>query len=1020
MSMRRWSRGSVRWLALLAAWSLPLAAQPAAPAPAPGPPAAPQPDTPPGDFYGNSLGGLFGGVPFNPEVFNPALPANPLGAGQSPSMFTAGRGPRKLTTSGNATIGFNAIKVNGRSDTFNNDQYGHNKAFTQDASLLLSGPLIKKLNLNVHAQIEQRSFGYNDVKPRWKLFWEDKNDRISVGDINPSLGNSNSFISFNRQLRGVMAEGQAGHNLQYTVFASQVQSSVRNETLSGNGTSGPYYLTYTPLVDGTAIVLLNGVRLQPGYGTTGDYTLNPSTGELDFTNSRIVTTADRIEVRYETQRRAGGPQDVLVGVKTSVNLFKRAHLGVSFLDQMAGSKSSASGPVKEAVTDTITVPTPSSGPFTVRVKPIIIGSESILVNGILQKRDTDYQINYTSGEIQFFQVLSEGTQILVRFQVLSTVDLSSGDRSLLGFDGGFGFGDKFGMQFEVATSSGKPSETSNPYSLASGSYNSYGTGANGMGLGSYTSGLGSLTTLGSSLGSYTGYGSTGTFGGTGFRGLAAQTTDALSRQTSGGTTSQGTQGSGGSAYRLSASSRLGWWSLQGEYKRVDASFSRVDSTSFFQNDNGLSLNLGFQPSTKFSITEQFSRTVRPLGSTTTTTTTSSSSTAAATGGKVNSNLNVTQLTWRFGPQSQFQALYNSQSNHGGGQGNNVSRVGFAVNHVTRGRLSLTGGLDSTTSGSTAQVTGLAGPQSVASHALQGRAGVGWSSSGGRFSTRADWSLASTRSNLSTNTGTNLTANLNWQALSWLKTSYSHSMSNSSSRSLTGRTSRQTTTSGVATDPLTGQALGVAQTPSSKQSSDNATLDFNLSRNLTFNTSWTHSVSDTGLLASSVTDGFSNTLHWQISTKMGVGLSYNPQRQTFTGTGDSTATSIFNTTWDWKVSGHLDMRSDWQSMNSTSHAKSTSSTASTSPNSHRTTIGTDWRWTLPASTVAFVSSVRRERSTGGSQAFSRLQAQAGWDVPITQTLSAKFGYDYTSYQSAVVQSSGSYNSHVFNANLAARF
>ena len=83
--------------------------------------------------------------------------------------------------------------VNGAASTFSSDQYGSNRVFEEQASLLVSGPLWKWLGLNVHAQIEQRSDGLNTSRPIWQLYWEDQNNRVTLGQISPQLGGG--FVS---------------------------------------------------------------------------------------------------------------------------------------------------------------------------------------------------------------------------------------------------------------------------------------------------------------------------------------------------------------------------------------------------------------------------------------------------------------------------------------------------------------------------------------------------------------------------------------------------------------------------------------------------------------------------------------------------------------------------------------------------------------------------------------------------------------------------------------------------------
>jgi hypothetical protein len=956
-----------------------------------------QPAPPPaGDYFGNSLPGTFGGKPY----VAPAPGVRP----QQPSMFAPHRAQRRLTTSGNVELGLNFNKVTGAGNTFRSDQYGRDKLFTQQASLLLAGPIWRWANLNVQAQVEQRSFGFNDTRPQWRVFWEDQNNRVSVGDINPSLGTGNSFVPFSRRLRGIEAAGRLGHKLDYVLFGSQVEGSIRNETFAGNGTPGPFFLTYTPIVDGSAVVLLDGVLQQPGYGTTGDYTLNSSSGELTFTGSKIITPANRIEVRYETLRRGSGPKDLLLGTRVSGSPTRWLRLGASYLGQIAGSEGGPSGPVETRVTDTITVPTPSSGPFSVRPKPIIANSETVQVNGLLQKKDADYQINYQTGELQFFQVQPEGTTILVRFAVLQTVDLGAGDRNVYGFDGSATLGDRLNVQFEFAGSQGSSGARSNPFSLG-GNYG-----------GSYGGSYGGTNPLGGNT-----YGGAGSGGwGPSFRAAAPAT-----RQTS-DSGSQSASGPGGTAFRVGVGSKLGAFSLQADYRAVSDNFSRIDSTGFFQNERGLSVLASYAPSRRFTLSNQFSLTSRPYDQTTGTGTS-----ATTTRTRVSSLLDVATLNWQVGPRSSVAVNYSGQRNSGGGSGNDLTRIGATAAHSFNQAFSLNLGSDYTTSGSSGYISGLSGAQTTTNRSLSGRAGLAFNARGGRFNSRADYSFAKTRSTVSRNDATNLQFALTWQATRWASLQATHQLANSSSVSLYRRpstTNRGVFTDGgttdVAVDPLTGQPLGANTVAGSKTQNSNLSLVLTPVKSINLSTSYSHGVSDTGRLAASVSDNLQANFHWQATERIGVGLGYTNQALRYTDSGNTTSTGTYTANVDWRLSHHADLRCDFQRMGTSNRAGAASTatsslTGQTGDNTHQS-LGSEVRWRLPGSRYSYFVHLRNESSSGGMQEYGRFQSETGWDLKLTDIVGFRLGYGFTSYQGNATQSAGDYTAHSLNASLGARF
>lgn len=980
---------------------------------------------PQGEYYGNSLGGIFGGRPYEaPGVVQPL--------DNHGSMFRSGRSQRRLTFSGFADLTWSAKSVTGASETFSQDQYGKDQSFAQNASLLVSGPVWKWANLNVHAQVEQRSFGFNDTRPVWRVYWEEQNNRVTVGDISPSLGDDNEFVPFSRRMRGIQAEGRAGQLFEYLVFGSQVEGSIRSETFVGDGTAGPYFLTYTPIVDGSSVVVVDGVIQQPGYGDTGDYTLNPSTGELLFNGTTIIPPTSRIEVRYETQG-GGGPKDLLVGTRMSFRPFRSFQFGISYLGQLAAQSDSLSGPTEERVTDTITVPTPSSGPFTVRPRPIVVGSESVQVNGILQQRDIDYEISYESGELQFFQVLPEGTTILVRFSVIQDVDLGAGDRTILGLDGGLSLGDLGSLQFELARSQGISASVSNPYSFTGSSnsgYNSYGGYNSFGGYNSYSGGLdsqifgtnsdsGSIFNNGSSYSSFRARAATRAGG-------FESRQNVLTRQT---TTTQAASGDGGSAYKLAYAAALGDLQFGLQYKAVSDNFSRIDSTGFFQNERGLAMQAQYSTGQRFSIGHQYDTYSRPGISTT------DENGDPVVGPRVKSTLNYTTVSWRVLPNSNLTFMHNAQSNSGGSSANTLSREAITLSHRFSNQFQFNAGIDHAKSGTSGSVTGSTQVVSNDSDSTSGRVGVSYSTSGGAFGTRLDYSFSGTKSSTARNRSSSTMLSLNYQPFSWLSSQFSHQLSSSRNESLVGTSLRQagvgvfddTGDTSTPTDPLTGDSVTTNTIQDSKTQNSNLSLSLSPTRNLSLTTSFGHNVTDTGRLAGSTNDSWQTNLHWQATERMGFGVGYNTQWLDYSETGDKTTTGIINFNFDWRLSNHLDARFDLQRLTTRNSLGpredgTDAATLGLSPSSLFSSWGLDLRWQLPGrGGHTWFTSLRSDKSSGGSSTdFKRMQLETGWDIRLTDILGGQLSYTYTNYDNHNETADNSYVAHLWSAGLGLRF
>ncbi len=1003
-----------------------------------------------GDWYGGS-DTPFGSKPFVDTPFS----TEPT---QTTGLFRPNRLRQKLEFSGYADLGLTFRSVSGASGTFSQDQYGKDKFFSENASLLITGAIWKWANLNVYTQIEQRSFGFNDTRPVWRIFWEDQHTRLTFGDIQPSVGDTNEFVPFSRRLTGLEAVGRIGNRFEYLLFGSQVGGSVRTQTFAGNGTAGPYYLTYVPIVDGSALVVVDGVLQQAGYGDSGDYTLNPSTGELMFNGTRIIAPTSKIEVRYETQS-SGGAKDFLTGGQMRWSPTNRLRLGFQYLAQLSGTKGGTQS-VEERVTDTITVPTPSNGPFTIRPRPIVAGSEAVQVNGILKVRDVDYQIAYESGELRFFEVLPEGTTILVRFNVIQAVDLGAGDRTVLGFDGSLTAARWLNVTWALAQSSGSAGTRSNPYSFTGSSlgnnYISTSTSTTG-----FTNGLSTGTTLGTSTGTW----NTATRAASRLAGgpasparrgliapmdrqsrdrqrLADQLAwDDLVRQRA--TTTTAGSG-GGTAYKLGISSQLGGLQTFTQIKQVTNNFSRIDSTGFTQNERGVSFTAQYAAGSAFSIGHQMDFYTRPYFGTDGTVT-----------AKVRAQSMVSSLSWRFLKQSSLTLTRNAQSNGGGGSSNDLARETLSLTHRFSSQLQFTGGIDHASSGTTGTSTTTTSTVSASntSNTFAGRLGLGYNTTGGRFGARFDYSFSNTRASSTRNAASSLMAAVNYQPFRMVALQASWQLSDSRNTSTVGRLftrvptvgtveyllyrleldrlRRQagvgafdtTGTTSVATDPLTGQVIGSTLVQNSTTNNTSFSVLLTPSKRLSITNNLNFSTTDNGRLAGSTSTSFQTSLHYQISERIGLNSGYSLQDLRYTDSGDSTGTSIINFGLDWRLSNHFDLRADFQTLGTSNRygSSTTTDTTSRTPDTSYTSFGLDSRWQLPGRAGhSWSASFRSDHSTGSeSSRFNRNQLQSSLNLRLTSIVGLSLSYTLTDYHNAGT-TNNSYTAHLFSAGLGARF
>lgn len=124
----------------------------------------------------------------------------------------------------------------------------------------------------------------------------------TLGDFNLSYQNS-FFGNLNRKLQGITAAGGYKDFNQRFTYATSRGNFNSNDFLGQEGNQGPYQLVGKSgerdiiILAGTERVYING-QLQYR-GENNDYIIDYSLGQITFTNNRLVTSEDRIEIDFE-------------------------------------------------------------------------------------------------------------------------------------------------------------------------------------------------------------------------------------------------------------------------------------------------------------------------------------------------------------------------------------------------------------------------------------------------------------------------------------------------------------------------------------------------------------------------------------------------------------------------------------------------------------------------------------------------------------------------------------------------
>ncbi len=327
----------------------------------------------------------------------------------------------KLEVSGNNTLSLNINNVDGSQSYYRDDNTERDRVFTSTSNLYLNGEIYKDLFLN--ATMLANRYAPNNFT--WNMRYDGNDARVLLGDFTANLV-GNEYVQLNRSIQGVQVETKLPRG-SLMLVRSELKSPVRSDTFYGENISGPYYLKASPIVDGSEIVLVNNVRKE----RMRDYTLNYTSGILNFSAGIIIGPSDRVDVSYELSVN-GVSGGVLYAVRAMYPL-KHLQIGVNHL-QVNGR---GQGDTVQSQRDQF-LANGTPGPYYLTYHPIASASEIITFNGILQQ-NTEliqiYTLDYTTGRLLFTSGHEPpmNTTVIVRYGV-TIPGSNNGKHSVTGLD----------------------------------------------------------------------------------------------------------------------------------------------------------------------------------------------------------------------------------------------------------------------------------------------------------------------------------------------------------------------------------------------------------------------------------------------------------------------------------------------------------------------------------------------------------------------------------------------------------
>ena len=273
------------------------------------------------------------------------------------------RGQQHLTVTGNDTLSYSRETVTGgelADRTSRYDTLDAGPGLEHRSDLYIRGALLQGLQISGHLS----NGTYGASRSTMTLTYTGSDATVAVGDLSVSL-DGNAFMPFTRSLQGMKVDAQLDRGAM-TLLVSRSKSPAKTDLFYGRNTSGPYYLTASPIVDGSEQVTVDGASMQRGR----DYTLDYQAGMLLFVASRIIPPSSRVEVAYE-YLSPGNLSGSLMAARAAVPVSGRIEVGAAYflLSRPQATSSSTSSRRDQWLGNN------TPGPFPLSYRPVVEGSD---------------------------------------------------------------------------------------------------------------------------------------------------------------------------------------------------------------------------------------------------------------------------------------------------------------------------------------------------------------------------------------------------------------------------------------------------------------------------------------------------------------------------------------------------------------------------------------------------------------------------------------------------------------------
>lgn len=358
---------------------------------------------------------------------------------------------------GQNTLTFQGHLVDGSQTSYENQRWD-TSTLERQTSLHLSGPVWKEFAF----QADLSSSGYGTSYSRWIVGYAGSTTQVFFGDLNINLS-GNEFASFSKSLKGYQFDQRLPNRGLLRAFYSSEKGITRNQTLSGNNTSGPYFLTYTPVIEGSEVVKVNERIMKFG----SDYTLDYQSGILRFEPvggaPEIIPDTAVIAVSYQSYGAGASPSQ-LKGFRAEMPLLgERVLIGLTHAEQTSDTPGSDTVGYQEDIYQG----SGSTGPFDTIYRPIIANgtrviydgqdrvieqSLVVLVDNAEQAESVDYDAYRSIGRIIFRRAVPPTSMVVIRYFYDLTSNIQTGNVSVTGVDLNYRINDQLTLRADLGQS----------------------------------------------------------------------------------------------------------------------------------------------------------------------------------------------------------------------------------------------------------------------------------------------------------------------------------------------------------------------------------------------------------------------------------------------------------------------------------------------------------------------------------------------------------------------------------------